>query len=288
MDYVDHGVKSLKGLYKNPVLIVPDLFMYLVTYLMTIFFYKSSNLDVLIEQFILMQAIKFETITEYLATNFFHFFVYGSVFVLLTFFVGVGVDMVRFRLIKRLVQKRDVSLRKVLFSKKPYYLKLVFLKAYVYVLTLFMLIISTVIIILIIQLDNTIVGIIMRLFGLFFGIAIIFFIKLAIMYRYPTLFLGEEKHSYKILTRSLKLFLRKTWPVVTIWMIIIFAGLGIWVLMSTIGLLANQLQPLISSQTILYLLSAFVALLVYTIKLTYNIWEYVFLFHTYDAIKKSS
>jgi hypothetical protein len=288
MDYTKHGIYSLKGLIKNPVLFIPDFIMYVITYIATIFFYKSSNLDILLEQFILGQAIKLDAIIDYLATNSFHFFVSGSIFILLTFFLGVGIDILRFRLIKRFILKQKLNLIKEFFGKKPYYLKLVFLKVYVYVLTLFMLVISTAIILMNNQIDNDIIGVLLKVVGLFFGIAIIFFIKSAIMYRHAILFLGEEKHAYKVLTRSLKLFLRNTWPVVTIWLIIISVGLGVWVLMSTIGLIANQIQPFLSSVNMVYILSAVATLLVYLIKLSYNLWEHMFLFSTYEPIKKSS
>ncbi|MEA3378283.1 MAG: hypothetical protein U9Q69_01460 [Nanoarchaeota archaeon] len=286
MDISKTTIYSLKNLIKNPVLYVPDLFMYVLTYILTFIFYKSSGIDQFLMDYLMEGAIKINVLQAFLNSNWFMLTVSFLVFVIVTFFVGVGVAAIKFSMISSIVQNKKYSLIKIIFSKKSYFLRIVFLKIYVYILTIGLILISTIIIIANKEIINNFWGISIKMLVTLIGITTILALKLGIMYRYAILFLEQRQGAFKILKESFKLFTKKPFAVFVIWLVIAIAGIGTGLIYWGIGLGAEQIKDFITSPLGVYVFSVVVTLLIYMVRLTYNLWTQLLVFETYDTIKK--
>lgn len=288
MQVLKEAYPSIRNLSKHPKLYLPDLFMYVVTYVLTVFFYKSSGLDATLKEAILNKAVTIDVFQNFLYTNWFQILISVIVFIIVTFFVGVGVTIVRYRLITSITNKKRMTLWKAIFNRKQYFFKVVFLKIYVYALSALMLIITTAIIVANKEIENDFLGISIKLFATLVGIAIILFIKMGIMYRYAILFLADEKRSYRALKRSFRILLKRPWLVIIVWFAIAVAGLGMGIVVSGVSTVANLLKDIFTGPYSSYLFSLIVVLIVYLIKLTYDLWSHLFVFSTFKFRKKLS
>ncbi|MEK6816583.1 MAG: hypothetical protein AABY09_03145 [Nanoarchaeota archaeon] len=288
MNLLRESWKSFRLLMRNPVIYVPDLFMYVVTYILTVFLYKSSGLDFALQDFVMNGADKVAVFQNYLSTNWFQLLLSFLGFVFVTFFLGVGVESVKFRLIKDVIQRRETSLLRTVFTLNPYLFKLVVLKVYVYVITALIFLISATMYLVYMQVDNTNVGILIKVLVIAVALPIVLFFRMGIYYRYAILFLDEYKHASRAFQRSFNLLVDRPRSVIKVWVFSMVMGLLLWFLVSGVGFFARNFQDMVSNSTFIYIFSATVMLLVYLFKLTYDIWENVLLFRTYPIIKKSS
>ena len=282
------SLKSLKQLMSKPVIYVPDLFMYIVTYCLTVFFYRSSGIDVALQNFVMNGADKVIVFQNFLTTNWFHLLLSFVAFVFVTFILGVGVESIKFRLIKSVVQKKEISFFRTVFTLNPYFFKLIVLKIYVYIITALIFLISATMYVVYMQVDNNNLGILVKMLVIAVALPIVLFFKLGIYYRYAILFLDEDRHASRAFQKSFNLLVDRPKHIIRVWLFSMSFGLLLWIFVSGIGFFARNIQDAISSSTFIYAFSAMVMLMAYLIKLTYDLWENILLFRTYPIIKKSS
>ncbi|MFH0798419.1 MAG: hypothetical protein V1906_03340 [Candidatus Woesearchaeota archaeon] len=288
MKLLKESLKSLKQLMSKPVIYVPDLFMYMVTYCLTVFFYRSSGIDVALQNFVMNGADKVIVFQNFLTTNWFHLLLSFVAFVFVTFILGVGVESIKFRLIKSVVQKKEISFFRTVFTLNPYFFKLIVLKIYVYIITALIFLISATMYVVYMQVDNNNLGILVKMLVIAVALPIVLFFKLGIYYRYAILFLDEDRHASRAFQKSFNLLVDRPKHIIRVWLFSMSFGLLLWIFVSGIGFFARNIQDAISSSTFIYAFSAMVMLMAYLIKLTYDLWENILLFRTYPIIKKSS
>lgn len=288
MKLLKESLTSIRHLLKNPAIYVPDLFMYIVTYSLTVFFYRSSGLDVALQNFIVDGATRVDMFKDFVFTNWFSLLLSLAVFVLVTFFLGVGVESIRFRLIKNALYKKESSLLRTIFSLNPYLFKLVILKIYVYMITALIFLISATMYIVYMQVDNNLTGMLIKALVIMVALPIVLFFRIGINYRYAILFIDEERHASKAIQKSFNLLVDRPRPVVKVWAFSVVMGMLLWAVVSGVGFYARSLQGMISNSSLVYAFSTSVMLLFYLANLTYGLWEHILLFRTYSLIKKSS
>jgi len=147
MDYFKLFQTSLRQFKKNPIIVLPDLFFYIFAYLMAMFFYKASGLDELVKKTILVNAVTMDYFSSFVASNWFQLLVSVFAFVVGTFMIGIGVDVVRFRLLKRLTERKKLNLFKQIFGRNPYFLKVFLMKIYVYIISIFIVMVVTAVVV---------------------------------------------------------------------------------------------------------------------------------------------
>jgi len=288
MKLLKESLKSLRQLMSRPVIYVPDVLMYMVTYCLTVFFYRSSGIDVALQDFVMNGADKVAVFQNFLTANWFHLLLSFVAFVFVTFILGVGVESVKFRLIKSVVQNKDISFFRTVFTLNPYLFKLIVLKVYVYIITALIFLISATMYVVYMQVDNNKMGLLIKMLVIAVALPIVLFFKLGIYYRYAILFMDEEKHASRAFQKSFNHLVDRPKHIIRVWLFSMTLGLLLWIFVSGIGFFARNIQDMITSSTFVYMFSATIMLMAYLIKLTYDLWEHILLFRTYSVIKKSS
>ena len=282
------SLKSLRQLMSRPVIYVPDVLMYMVTYCLTVFFYRSSGIDVALQDFVMNGADKVAVFQNFLTANWFHLLLSFVAFVFVTFILGVGVESVKFRLIKSVVQNKEISFFRTVFTLNPYLFKLIVLKVYVYIITALIFLISATMYVVYMQVDNNKLGLLIKMLVIAVALPIVLFFKLGIYYRYAILFMDDDRHASRAFQKSFNLLVDRPKHIIRVWLFSMTLGLLLWIFVSGIGFFARNIQDMITSSAFVYMFSATIMLMAYLIKLTYDLWEHILLFRTYPVIKKSS
>ncbi len=288
MKLLKESLKSLRQLMSRPVIYVPDVLMYMVTYCLTVFFYRSSGIDVALQDFVMNGADKVAVFQNFLTANWFHLLLSFVAFVFVTFILGVGVESVKFRLIKSVVQNKEISFFRTVFTLNPYLFKLIVLKVYVYIITALIFLISATMYVVYMQVDNNKLGLLIKMLVIAVALPIVLFFKLGIYYRYAILFMDDDRHASRAFQKSFNLLVDRPKHIIRVWLFSMTLGLLLWIFVSGIGFFARNIQDMITSSAFVYMFSATIMLMAYLIKLTYDLWEHILLFRTYPVIKKSS
>ena len=119
---------------KNLILIIPDLISLLITYSMlaVIFFYTgASDLMPLIQS---AEDVSFDILKNFLSENMTSIIISSIIFVIITFFVGVGVTIFKFDMITDLMHNKKASLKASYIKCQSYFFPAVLLRACIFVI----------------------------------------------------------------------------------------------------------------------------------------------------------
>ncbi|MCG2719290.1 MAG: hypothetical protein L6266_00925 [Nanoarchaeota archaeon] len=134
-DYPDLALCSIKHMRKNPVLFLPDLILFLITFFITIIFYKYSGLSVLLSEILTVEA-RTELIKMFLSENWLQVLVSVLIFAFVTFILGVSTEAIKFTMIKQVILKKKASLQKSWHDRNNYFWKIVLMKVMIFLLVL--------------------------------------------------------------------------------------------------------------------------------------------------------
>ncbi len=121
--------RSWRALFSNLLLLLPDIVYTIFSILMAIFFGYTSG----IMQFIISNiGVNIEDIVglflDFLRQNILKIVVSVIGFIIVTFFVGVGRDVIKYVMMKDVVENKKISIKKAWNEKKKFYLHVVWLK----------------------------------------------------------------------------------------------------------------------------------------------------------------
>jgi len=274
--------ESFLYLKKNPLLYLPDLVMTAILSVLLYFIYVYTGIADFLVVLQSVETVSLELFTSYLSENLKELIVSGLTFFFFSFIFGVGVIIFKFVMIKQILSGKKVSLSSVWKEKGGFFWSIVFLRILVYVLSLIVIalvaLIGLVLYFLFFSLHENL-AIILSL-GIAIPLALILFIgiKLALLFRYPVMFLTHIKKPIPILKESYSLlkkspqFVLKTWLVVLLLTLIFWAGSSILDTFVSLGI------SFLPATTVTLVLSSIWSLVGTLLSITIDLWTSIYVF----------
>jgi hypothetical protein len=273
--------KSFNLLKKNLVLYVPDIGYSVINYILLLCLSLYLGLD------FLTFITGFENelgsmLGVYIEENLAQLIISGLIFFVIAFIIGVGVDVIRYSMIKDVLNKKKIVIGRIWKEKKQFFWSVVFFKVLTFLVVFAMLLVVAAIGGLIFflfsfvdPLTGTVSSIVLGLLLSFVGLI---FIKLALLFGYPIMFLGKNKNPLKVLKASFKFFKkRKEYVFVTL-----LVTIGIGVVIGILSFLVNLLFSFDSFIPGLLILLTIVSIIInFIISVTGKLWIDIYLFSRY-------
>ena len=283
--------ESFNLLRKNPIIYLPDLFQALVSSILVYILYLYTGASSILPLMQSAETFSMDVLTKYLSENLISIIISVIIFVVITFFLGVGIMILRFSLVKDLISNRKASLSNAWKNSGKLFLPVVFIRLLLFAINFIVfgiIILLSVLIYYLISLWNpTIAPYFAMGIGGILVIAAFILLTLSFFFRYPILFMKNVKNPVKVLQSSLKLFLDNYGFVIYTTLII----LGINVIFSMILYYLNNLMglglSLVSQGTLLIILGGIWSLIYLLFQLTITLWLTIFLFLKYTKSKIS-
>ena len=259
-------VRSWKALFNNLLLLLPDIVYTIFSIFVAIFFgYTSGIVQFITSNIGLNIGDVINLFTDFLRQNIFKIIVSVIGFIIVTFFVGVGRDVIKYVMMKEVVEDKKISLKKAWNEKKKFYLHVVRLKVklffiYAVVSLIFGMLVSF------LGLNDeggyNIAVLSILLVLMFFAIL---FLHIIFMFRYAIMF-RKEYDSNKTIKESLNLFKNKFVKVMLVFLILLLT----WIVGGIFSVYVSSLP----------LFGAFFSIL---IGLILSLWIDLYLFYSYEA-----
>ncbi|HII15685.1 MAG TPA: hypothetical protein HA362_05215 [Nanoarchaeota archaeon] len=283
MEYLKAVRLSFENLRKNPILMLPETVLFLATYFLTIGLYKFSGLS----EFIKTTLAEGQKIDPAL---FIKDFAQGytteivsslAIFIFLTFILGAGTEAIKYRMIKKVIQKQAIGIHDLFGGKSIDFWRIIGMKMIVYLVALAVFLCMMLLASFVFSISNGLstfvawvtVGI---------GLAVFVMLSIGLLFRYAILFI-EEKNSAATVRDSLHYFKINPKHTLISWIVyIVLAGLFA-IASSAVGMIFSYLQGFVSGATAIYFVSFIGAIMAFGVRLIYNVWAGLFLFEAYNA-----
>ncbi|MDP3918881.1 MAG: hypothetical protein Q8Q35_03215 [Nanoarchaeota archaeon] len=283
----DALTRSFKHLIANPKLFIPDLVLIAVSYLMLYLIYLYTGVGDILT--LLQNASDIpilEVLKNYIIQNLPEVIISFVIFVIVTFFLGVGVIVMRFEMIKDILKTGNSSLRKAWKAHRSYFWSVVFLRLLIFLISIIALgvvFLGSGLFYLILNPFSTNLALsISAVIAILLTMVLVLLIKFAIMFRYPIMFLKGKKNSWKILKDAITFFKKDPLFVIITWAIIFLVGLAFSILGSGLGLLSSAFSSFITVSIILTVLVSIINIL---IDLSAELWGAIYLFDKFNSKK---
>ena len=258
--------RSWKAIFNNLLLLLPDIVYTIFSILVVIFFGYTSG----IMQFIISNiGINIEDVVDlfidFLRQNIFKIIVSVIGFIIVTFFVGVGRDVIKYVMMREVVENKKVSIKKAWNEKKKFYLHVVWLKVKLFFIYAVVSLIFGMLVSFLGMNDEggyNIAMLSILLVLMFFAVLILHII---FMFRYAIMF-RKEYDSNKTIKESFNLFKNKFAKVILVFLILLLT----WIVGGVFSVYVSSLP----------LFGAFFSIL---IGLILSLWIDLYLFYSYEG-----
>lgn len=281
MDYKREIVDSFHNLKNNLQLMVPDIFQYFMVFAISILYYRYSGLAEVIKVYLDQGVLMNELVLQVLSVNIVKILLSTLVFIISTFVVGATADVVKFDMMKDVIIRKRVSLKKSWKNKNSFFLKIILLKLFVYILAFLLALLAALIGVCFFLLGagETTVGYV----TFFFAVIAFLFFKLSTLFRIPILFLDKDNRPDKAFIKSIKIFFKERWRVISIGIILAFFFILFTILETAFGAVIGLMQNIFATKLSEILGFFLISFIPFLIKLIYRIWSELFVFEDYRS-----
>lgn len=281
MGYLELTKRGFQFIRRHPVLLLPETLLFIFTYFLTLGLYRFSGLSEFIktafasgqriDPMVFLQAFAQDYATQIIISL--------AVFVFVTFILGAGMESIKFRMIKRVLEGKRVNIRDVLEGRAYDFYRIVGMKIIIYLIATGMALALILLASLIFSISDGLVAFAAWI-SAGIGIALFVILSIGLLYRYPLLFI-EEKNAATTIRDSFHYFRRHTKHVMLSWLV--YAGMAILFGLASglASMLFAEIQGLVSGVTMIYLVSFTGAIAAFAVRLVYNVWAGLFLFENY-------
>ncbi|MFH0752404.1 MAG: hypothetical protein V1914_02275 [archaeon] len=287
MDFEKGIVDSIKQL-RHPIIFVPDLVFVLTTLVLGLGFFKFTGMRDIISNLALTEGFQQELFKGLLADKWASLVIGVAVIFIITFTLGVGVELIRFTLIKDLITgNKKLDIVKAWKSSKGMFWDVVVLKIFVYLLSILVLLMLALIgwgVYVLVGNINSVLSV--GLISLF-GLVLLVLLKLFLLFRYPILFLEKGKSPAGVIKSSFKFARTQFWYVFLVALILVVVMLVFAFITSPISIGLDYLQGLLIAGTFwAFVFSYFAKLVMSVVNLVYALWMQLFVFNSYVHRKR--
>ncbi len=288
-------IKDLKEsfhlLIKNPVIYLPDLFEALVSYILIYLLYiytGASNILPLLQS---AETFSLDILTSYISENFIALLLSVIIFIFVTFFLGVGIMIFKFTLIKDIITHKKAIFSRIWKENNNLFFPIVLVRLLLFVINFIvfgLIILLSLLIYYLLSFWNPIVAqyIAISIGGILLISAFIL-ITLVFFFRYPIIFLKNIKHPIKVLQTSLKLFSENYIFVILTALVILALNLVFSIFLFNFNLGITTGITLIQVATLATILSVVWSIISLVIQLTAELWGTIYLFLKYSKSQTS-
>ena len=278
-DYTDLALTSIKHMRKNPALFLPDFVLFLITFFITIIFYRYSGLSILLSEILTAEA-RTELIKLFLFENWLQVLVSVLIFAFVTFVLGVSIETIKFTMIKQIILKKKISLLKSWQDKNNYFWKIVLMKVMIFLLVLIAIFLLSIFSIILFTISSTFGGFSLTWLISILALIVFIFFTLSLLFRYAILFL-ENKSAGKTIRKSFMFFKKNKKHTFNVWFITTLVGVVFGVLATTMSIYLAKLQVLTNVIIIIYIISFMSSFASFAIRILSTIWSQLFIFENY-------
>lgn len=277
--------KSIKQL-KNPVIFVPDLLLALTMILIGLAFFKYSGMSQIMQNLAVTENFQMDLFKGLLVEKWVNLVISVVFFFVVTFILGVGADVLRFNLVKEVVNHRKPSLNGAWKSGKGMFWDVVILKVCVYLISLCVLLVIALFGGLFYLFIGDVKSVLfLSLLGIL-GVVLLVLMKILLIYRYPVLFLEKGRHPVAAIKESI-VFARRNFAYTLILVLLLAVVLLCFtVIISPVTIGLNYVQALIAAGTLAVAFGYFANLVTTLLNLIYAMWMHLFVFNCYMQNRK--
>lgn len=288
-------IKDLKEsfhlLIKNPVIYLPDLFEALVSYILIYLLYIYTGASSILPLLQSAETFSLDILTSYISENFIALLLSVIIFIFVTFFLGVGIMIFKFTIIKDIITHKKAIFSRIWKENNNLFFPIVLVRLLLFVINFVvfgLIILLSLLIYYLLSFWNPIAAqyIAISIGGILLISAFIL-ITLAFFFRYPIIFLKNIKHPVKVLQTSLKLFLDNYIFVILTALVILALNLVFSIFLFNFNLGITTGITLIQVATLATILSVVWSILSLVIQLTAELWGTIYLFLKYSKSQTS-
>ncbi len=283
--------KSFNYLRNNLVLFIPDIVVLITMYLLLYVIYLYTGVADLMT---LLSSAEESAVTDilktYLSENLVDLIISAAVYIFVTFMIGVTMAVLKYSMVRQVLSAKKVSLITAWKEKSHYFWFVVFLRILIFAIGLLALIIVALISGLIYLILNplTTQSVALSLAG---GLAVpltvlaLLFVKLALFFRYPIMFLDAVRNPFSIIKRAYRFSKNNKFYVLVTWLVIFALGIISSIVLWFANILFNSGLSLISIATITIIAALLISVANMLIKLAIELWGTIFMFIRYKQKK---
>jgi len=223
--------KSYQFIRKNPILLVPDLVLTVLSSLLLYLAYTYAGIrDVIATLQSAEKEIVAQVLRDYFAQNLINFVLAIVLLVFVTFFFGVGVDIIRYQLVQQAISNKKPSIGKAWKEKRSYFWNIVLLRILLFIVGL----VAVAVVLLLgglsytlvgLFLNDRIAGIVAAIFTVLLGGALLLVLSFSFFFRYPIMFTKNVKSAYQVLKESYAFFRQQRSYVILTWLVLLCLGI---------------------------------------------------------------
>tara|TARA_Y100000310_G_scaffold300776_1_gene336717 strand:+ start:50 stop:919 length:870 start_codon:yes stop_codon:yes gene_type:complete len=277
--------KSFQDLYKHPIVFVPDLVMALIDYFLLTVLYSYVGFNEIVSELPSDLGSQADMITSFISANTLQVIISVSMFVILTFLIGVGVMIIRFNLIKQIVNGKKPSIWEAWKIRNKFYYRVVILRALVYLIS----IVALIAVILTSSLVYLLINPFSTLFATYFSlmvaiivsITLLLLLKWFLLFRYPLMFLTKRTNPLIVLRNCVRYFKKNPALVIFTWLIVFAVSVLFTLVIFGFNMVIPSLLDLVSFATLATILYIIYSVFTTTFGLIPDLWQSLYLFYTY-------
>ncbi|MBL7051485.1 MAG: hypothetical protein ISS01_00180 [Nanoarchaeota archaeon] len=277
--------KSLNQWTKNLIVFVPDLSLIAFTYLLVLLINAYTGFGDIVSLLQNGNLESLDLLKEYFSANIFQLIISGTIFVVTTFFFGVGVYALKYEIIKDVVKGKKASIFKAYKISHKKFWQIVLMKIMVFLMSISVVLIVSFIVGLIYFIFSQFSVELARLLTLFVALVLIllaiFAIKLGILFRYPIMFMSNKNKAWSVLKESFIFFKKDPVYIFITWLFIFILSIVIWLFAGIINYGFGLIQNLSSNSLIIFICIILISLFGVLFNLIAEIWGSFILFDRY-------
>ncbi|MBS3162561.1 hypothetical protein J4467_01435 [Candidatus Woesearchaeota archaeon] len=227
---------------KNLILILPDAISLLIIYslLAVVYFYTgASEIMPLVQS---AEDASLELMKNFFSENMTQIIISSLLFIIITFFVGVGITAIKFDMITDLMHNKKASLKNSFVKCKPFFWPIVLLRAGIFLIfgigLLLTLILGGLVYLIFSNWGPDSATMISLAVMIGIGLVLFILLKFGLLFVYQMMFLKSNKHPIKLLRESFKLIKNKT-------SFVLFSGLMVFALSLIVSGVSNIFSQII-------------------------------------------
>jgi len=277
--------KGFQYIKEQPVLLLPEVLLFILTYFLTLGLYRFSGLSEFvkitfasgqkIDPSIFLRAFAHDYTTQIIISL--------AVFIFVTFILGVGMETIKFRMIKMVIQGEKVNIHDILEGRAIDFYRIIGMKMIIYLIASAIALCLMLLASFVFSISDGLVAFAAWV-SAGIGIALFVILSIGLLFRYPLLFL-EGKNAATTVRGSFHYFTKHTKHVLISWLVYFGMAILFGIASALASLVFAQLQELVTGVTVIYLVSFTGAIAAFAVRLIYNVWAGLFLFESYKARK---
>ena len=127
---------AFRKLFKNPVVFLPDAVYAGINFLLVYLLYSYTGFNQIMAELPADREGIIEALTIFFSTNLGQVLISGSLFIIVTFLLGVGAMALKFSLITDIINKKKPSIMRAWHKRNHFYYKIVILRVIIYLISI--------------------------------------------------------------------------------------------------------------------------------------------------------